>query len=94
MALLALIACDDGGPSRTIVPTEMPFAEMFRLVRVVTPEQSPESPIALISGARWDGDRIAIADASEGNAKLFDSDGFVSDFAALPDGRLIFAGEG
>ena len=64
MALLALTACDDGGPSRTIVPTEMPFAEMFRLVRVVTPEQSPESPIALISGARWDGDRIAIADAS------------------------------
>ncbi len=151
IALLALTACDDGGPGRTIVPTEMPFAEMFRLVRVVTPEQSPESPIALISGARWDGDRIAIADVSEGNAKLFDSDGsliatmgrsgegpgeftsarhidfldgrllvaggqggrvsvwtgggeldreieirlgYVSDFAALPDGRLVFTGQG
>jgi len=151
MALLALTACDDGGPSRTIVPTEMPFADMFRLVRVVTPEQSPELPIALISGARWDGDRIAIADVSEGNAKLFDSDGsliatmgrsgegpgeftsarhidfldgrllvaggqggrvsvwtgggeldreieirlgYVSDFAVLPDGRLVFTGQG
>ncbi len=150
LALLASIACDDGtSKDPTIVPTGMPFDEMFQLVQVLTPEQTPESPIALISGASWDGGSIAIADGSEGNAKLFDSDGsliaamgrsgegpgefrsarhpqlldgqlymadgqlgrvsvwtgggelereidfrfgFVSDFAVLPDGRLVFAG--
>ena len=150
LALLASTACDDGtSKDPTIVPTGMPFDEMFQLVEVLVPEQSPESPIALISGASWDGGRLAIADASEGNAKLFDSDGsliaamgrsgegpgefrsarhpqlldgqlymadgqlgrvsvwtgggeleheidfrfgFVSDFAVLPDGRLVFAG--
>ena len=76
VALLASATCDDGtSKDPTIVPTGMPFAEMFQLVQVITPEQTPESPIALISGASWDGGRIAIADASEGNAKLFDSDG-------------------
>ncbi len=149
---LGLTACETGSPAdRTIVPTGMPFAEMFRLVQVITPEQTPESPIAVISGTSWDGDHIAIADASEGNAKLFEGDGslvatlgrrgegpgefraarypdlldgrllvadgqggrvsvwtdagelereievgigFVSGFASLPDGRLVFTGLG
>lgn len=76
LALLASATCNTGSPAdRTIVPTGMPFAEMFRLVEVLTPEQPPESPIAVISGTSWDGDRIAIADVLEANAKLFDSDG-------------------
>ena len=152
VALLASAACDDGtSKDSTIVPNGMPFAEMFHLVQVITPEQTPEAPIALISGASWDGGRLAIADGSEGNAKLFDGGGsliatvgrqgegpgefrsarlpqlrdgqlymadgrlgrvsvwtgggdlereidfrfgFVSDFAVLPDGRLVFAGLG
>ena len=152
LSLLAITACGDGTPNDpTISPVEASFDEMFRLVQVLTPEQTPESPIALISGTSWDGGRIAIADVSEGNAKLFESDGsliatmgrsgegpgefgearepqlmggrlyvadgargrvsvwtgggelereidvrlgFVSGFAALSDGRLVFSGMG
>ena len=152
LLLVALGGCKTGSPTdRTIVPAEMPFAEMFRLVRVITPEQSTEDPIALISGASWDGGHIAIADVSESNVKLFDSDGirvatvgrrgegpgefmqprypqlsdgrlfvadgalgrvsvwtitgeldreietriaYISAFAAMSDGRLVFAGQG
>ena len=76
LVAVACTACGDGGASdRTIEPTARPFAEMFRLVRVIIPEQSPESPIVRISGATWSGNGFAIADVSEGNAKLFDSDG-------------------
>ena len=152
LIVLAVAGCDaTTTTNRTISPVEAPFDEMFQLVEVLTPEQTPESPIALISGASWDGARIAVADASEGNAKLFDGDGsliatmgrsgegpgefrsarfpqlldgrlymadgqlgrvtvwtgggelereidfrfgFVSDFAVLPDGRMVFAGLG
>ena len=75
LPLLLCAACDDGPGSRTIEPEGQPFDEMFRLVRVITPEQSPESPIVRISGTTWDGDRFAIADVAEGNAKVFDRDG-------------------
>lgn len=76
LALLVNTGCSAGSPAeRTIVPTEVSFAEMFRLVQEITPEQSPESPIALVSGASWDDAHIAIADVSESNVKLFDSQG-------------------
>ena len=151
LPLLLLAACDAGPPSRVIEPEARPFGEMFRLVRVITPEQSAESPIVRISGGAWDGNRFAIADVSEANAKLFSIDGsrfatvgrsgegpgefmaarypaladgrmlvadgalgrvsvwtengelereiqveagYVSDFALLPDGRLVFSGSG
>ncbi|MCY3678584.1 MAG: hypothetical protein F4Z31_06625 [Gemmatimonadetes bacterium] len=144
--------CDDGaGTDSTITPVEMPFADKFQLEQVITPEQSMESPIVRISGVSWNGDRFAIADVSEANAKLFSIDGsllatvgrsgegpgeftaarypaladgrlfvadgalgrvsvwtesgelerdiqigagFISDFALLPDGRLVFTGIG
>ncbi len=151
LPLLLLAACDASPPSRVIEPEARPFDEMFQLVRVITPEQSAESPIVRISGAAWDGNHFAIADVSEANAKLFSIDGsrlatvgrsgegpgefmaarypaladgrmlvadgalgrvsvwtedgelereiqveagYVSDFALLPDGRLVFSGSG
>ena len=70
LVAVACTACGDGGASdRTIEPTARPFAEMFRLVRAFTPEQSPESPIVRISGATWSGNEFAIADVSEGDYK-------------------------
>lgn len=151
LPFLLCAACDEGPGSRTIDPEGRPFDEMFRLVRVIAPEQSPESPIVRISGTAWDGDRFAIADVAEGNAKVFEGDGsriatlgrrgegpgefqaarlpqfvdeslfvadgslgkvsvwtesgeldreidfrvgYVSDFAVLPDGRVVFSGVG
>lgn len=151
-ALGAWTACGEGtGTDSSITPVAMPFADKFGLEQVITPEQSTESPIVRISGVSWNGDRFAIADVSEANAKLFSIDGsllakvgrsgegpgeftaarypvvaderlfvadgalgrvsvwtesgelereiqvgagFISDFALLPDGRLVFTGSG
>ncbi|MDE2975115.1 MAG: hypothetical protein OXU64_10445 [Gemmatimonadota bacterium] len=75
LAGLCTACSNDMEPNRTVAPAARSFSDMFHLVRVVTPQQSLESPIVRISGATWDGNNFAIADVSEGNAKLFDGDG-------------------
>ena len=73
---LAFTACNDRAElDRTIAPVATSFDEIFRLERVITPEQSPQSPIVRISDVAWSADGFAIADVSESNVKVFDNDG-------------------
>lgn len=60
---------------RPSLPAFLNHRILRRLERVITPEQSMESRIVRISGASWNGDRFAIADVAEANAKLFSVDG-------------------
>ena len=75
VAALSTACSNDMEPKRIVAPSARAFSDMFQLVRVLTPQQSLESPIVRISGAAWNGRDFAIADVSERNAKVFDGDG-------------------
>lgn len=78
VVVLAFTACNDSAElDRTIALEAASFEEIFRLERVITPEQSPQSPIVRISGAAWNADGFAIADVSESNVKVYDNDGIL-----------------
>lgn len=77
---LLTAACEQAPPlsgstGPDIQVTQAGFLDAFELVEVVKPEQTIDLPIVRISGIDWTDQGFAIADVSEGNAKLFSPDG-------------------
>ena len=82
LAIAAAVSCtvgrgDDGPGESAASPPQLPgFLSEFRLVDSIELEQRPDLPIVRVSGLALSPDRrLALGDASEGNVKLFDTQG-------------------
>lgn len=83
LAVVALASCGpdrredpDPGAAGSAPATLQEFLAGFRLVDSIELEQTPELPIVRVSGLALSPDgRLALADASESNVKLFDRAG-------------------
>jgi hypothetical protein len=82
LAVWALVSCgpdrgEGNAPAAGGEPAALQeFLSAFQLVDSIELEQSPQTPIVRVSGLALSRDgRLALADASESNVKLFDSRG-------------------